>query len=194
MKRPETGLLCLEGEWDEDPTSRVSVEPTLRLLERAGAFEVVHRDVCTEQELWFHLERWASHKSFRSCGNLYLGFHGSPHELYVGDTAVGLEQLSQRLENKCNGAVIYFASCGVLKADESALRAFCKRTGAWAMMGYTEEVNWFESAAFELINLGTIAKATSAKVAYKSIAKNYSELGTRLGFRVATSTWASDWG
>lgn len=189
------GLLCLEGEWDEDdPTSRLSIEPTLRLLEKANYFDVVHRDVCTEQELWCHLDRWSSHKAFRNYRTLYLGFHGSPHEFYIGDLAIGLEQLSQRLEGQCDDSVIYFASCGVLGADDSTLKAFCKRTGAKAVMGYTEEVDWLESAAFELVNLGTIATASSAKIAHKSIMKGYGELASRLGFRAATATWVSDWG
>ncbi len=61
-------------------------------------------------------------------------------------------------------------------------------------MGYTEEVDWLESAAFELVNIGTIATTSSPKMAHKSIVKGYGELASRLGFRVATATWASDWG
>lgn len=195
MKLKVPGLLCLEGEWDEDnPTSRMSVEPTLRLLEKANYFDVVHRDVCTEQEFWRHLDRWAYHKAFKDYKTLYLGFHGSPHRFYIGELPIGLEQLSQRLEGQCADSLIYFASCGVLGADESTLKTFCKQTGAKAVMGYTEEVDWLESAAFELINLGTIANTASAKIAYKAVMKGYGELATRLGFRVATATWASDWG
>lgn len=186
------GLLCLEGEWDtDDPISRQSVEPTLRLLEWSGLIKLVHRDVNTDHELWHHLTRWCSEEAYGDFYFLYLGFHGAPGEFYVGDIAVGLEQLGQRLEGSCADSIIYLASCGVLKSPDEALKSFCRRTGARGVVGYSEDVEWIESSAFDLLLFGALSEDPSMRKLHKTMLDHYGDLASTLGFRVATPTWVS---
>lgn len=188
---PPFGLLCLEGEWNDDPTSRQSVEPALQMLERCGLIRLVHRDVNTDHELWRHLSRWCEDAAYNDFYFLYLGFHGSPGEFEIGDVLVGLEQLGQRLDASCAESIIYLASCGVLKSSDDALKSFCRRTGAKGVVGYTENVDWIESSAFDLLLFGVLSEEPSMKKLHKTMFQYYGDLATTLGFRVATPNWVS---
>ncbi|MFH1765707.1 MAG: hypothetical protein ABIF09_16075 [Gemmatimonadota bacterium] len=47
----------------------------------------------------------------------------------------------------------YFGSCGTLATHGNRLRRFFERTGALAVCGYKEDVDWMLSAAFEIVLL-----------------------------------------
>ncbi|WP_030169927.1 MULTISPECIES: DUF6642 family protein [Actinomycetes] len=186
------GVLCLEGEWNpEEPTSRMTIEPALELLERTEYLKVFHRNVNTLGELYFHLDRWGT-KDFKEYQFLYLGFHGESEVIYIGDEPLGLDQLGRRLEGQWAGKIVFLSSCGALDSPEHSLKSFCKRTGADAVVGYTAVVDFVEAAAFELLLFGEMTVMSSPKRMYTKVTREYGELASRLGFRVATRSWASD--
>lgn len=48
MRSGQTGIFCLEGDWDSNLTDRTSIEPQLRMLKNMGSCGgVIHRDVPT---------------------------------------------------------------------------------------------------------------------------------------------------
>ena len=49
------GIFCLEGAWGKRIDDRVSVLPTLEMLEHLEIAIYVHRDVGTEEELYLSL-------------------------------------------------------------------------------------------------------------------------------------------
>jgi hypothetical protein len=129
--------------------------PVLELLEKCSYPRVryIRRDVGTFAEFEYYLGKWKQRKYDRY-PVLYLGFHGSPGKLRVGDRRAGgvdLEWLEERLEGACNKRIIHFGSCGTLAIHGNRLRSFLRRTGALAVCGYKEEVDWMLSAAFEII-------------------------------------------
>lgn len=189
------GVLCLEGDWNEhDPTDRATIEPALELLERFDHLRLHHRNVNSKHELWRHLDRWTdpeTYKTYKDFYYLYLGFHGSPDTIIVGDDEVGLDELKRKLAGRCHDTVLFFASCGVLRSADDSLRAMCRETGAHAIVGYTENVDFLESAAFELLLFPRLLNTQRPKSLFKSMMANYPDLSRKLGFRVATSKWVS---
>ncbi|MGU3292502.1 DUF6642 family protein [Williamsia sp. M5A3_1d] len=189
-RRP-TGVFCLEGEWEEALESRLSMEPALQLLQDSGDIRLVHRDVATEAELRYYLERLFKNKR-AGLDILYLGFHGSSQTVYLGRDEVSIGDLQEMLEGRCDGRVIHFGSCGVLRASDELLKDFCKVTKARAVLGYTRDVDWVEAAAFELLLVKRLAWSTNMKPVYDWLTATYPDLTSRLGFRMAHSKWASD--
>lgn len=150
------GIFCLEGIWygDKDKTS---VEPVLRFLETMDALKVpyVHRGVATRGEFDFHLQKWKQ-SSFKNYPILYLGFHGNPEEIGIGEgqDALRLDQLGEMLEGACEGRLIHFGSCSTLDVHGNKLNGFLRQTGALAICGYKTEVDWLAATAFDLLLLG----------------------------------------
>lgn len=151
------GVFCLEGDWDPDLRQHATVGPVLELLDRSGSPAVPHirRDVGTVEELEYYLKKWIQRR-YVTYPILYLGFHGGPGILHVGDRRKGpvtLDWIEERLEGACKGRIIHFGACGTLAIHGSRLRRFLERTGALATCGYKADVDWMLSAAFEIILL-----------------------------------------
>ncbi|TSE01831.1 hypothetical protein FOS14_00045 [Skermania sp. ID1734] len=190
MKGP--GVLCLEGDWDQSLESRLSIETALRLLENNHTIRLVHRDVGTRAELDHYVDRWLGGKELKGFDLIYLGFHGSAESFYIGDVGVSLDEFADLVDGRGTGKVFYFASCEVLAAEDDVLTGFCRRTGARAIAGYTRMVGWVEAAAFELLLVSALVSYRNMKAAYTGLRKEYPELTTKLGFRMAHANWASE--
>lgn len=193
-KKSLPGVLCLEGDWDDsDPTSRMTMEPALEVLERMDILTLHHRNVNTLPELWRHLTRWDS-SDFNGYRYLYLGFHGKPEVIFVGEEPLGLDTLRENLDGHCDDRIIILASCGALASSDESLKKFCRATGATAVIGYTEVIDFIPSAAFEMILFDYLVymDGKTPKSIYNAVARDYPDLTQRLGFRVATRTWVSE--
>jgi hypothetical protein len=151
------GVFCLEGDWDNDLRRRTSVDPVLQLLERSHdpGIPYIRRDIGTIVEFEYYLRKWTQHR-YAPYPILYLGFHGDPGLLYVGDRRSGpveLDWLEDRLEGHCKNRVIHFGSCGTMAIHGKGLNRFLERTRALAICGYKANVDWMLSAAFEIVLL-----------------------------------------
>ena len=56
--------------------------------------------------------------------------------------------------------MIHFGSCAVMSAHGNRWNGFLKNTGATAVCGYREDVDWLEAAAFEVLMLGNLFQQT----------------------------------
>ena len=157
-------VYCLEtASWDaNDVTDRSSVLPILEIMKAAepGEFEFVHRPVRTEADLRHYLERWI--EDDLDYHVLYLGFHGD-RDLGIcfdDDTTMTLESLGtylgSELPSDLSDCVIHLGSCSIVKS-EKAVSEFFRATRAKAVLGYTEDTPWIDSAAMDLLALGTLA-------------------------------------
>jgi hypothetical protein len=189
------GIFCLEGDWDLDLRSRATVEPVLQLLERSNDPPIPHirRDVGTTDEFEYYLRIWTQRK-YSKYPILYLGFHGKPDLIYVGRgraSTVSLDWLAQRLSGKCKGRVIHFGTCGTLDTHGQRLNSFLRQTGAIAVCGYREDIDWMHSAAFEIILLGAFQKNAITRAGMRAIQKRVkreaSGLARDLAFRMVVA-------
>ncbi|MEV7428324.1 DUF6642 family protein [Nocardioides sp. NPDC092400] len=186
------GVFCLEGDWDRDVQSRRSVEPVLELLSNCGELPYVHRDVATRAELDHYLDRWLT-RDMAHFPIGYLGFHGSRRTLHLSEQEeITLEQFADTLDGRCQNRILYFGSCSTLAVDDEVLMGFCARTGARGIVGYTKDVSWAESAAFEILMLTDLLHASRIKSAYDRLRREHNQMTERLGLRMAHATWASD--
>jgi hypothetical protein len=186
------GIFCLEGDWDHDLRRRTTMLPLLDLLERSHDPEIpsIRRDIGTEQELSYYLQKWVQ-KRYSNYPILCIGCHGdSKGIIYVGDRNkyVDLTWLERHLRGKCARRVIYFGSCSTLNAHGKRLRGFLRRTGAAAVCGYTENVDWLTSAAFEIILFSSFQRRTfkprGLRAIESDITREASGLAKKLGFRI----------
>ncbi|MCE2514405.1 MAG: hypothetical protein J4F37_05220 [Acidobacteria bacterium] len=192
-KDQRKGVFCLEGPWF-GVKDRTSMEPVLRLLETLKGYKVPYLrfDVGTRDEFDFYLEKWAG-ASFRETHPiLHLAFHGESGEIAIGEgrhTSVTLDDLAERLEGRCKGRVIHFCSCGTAAAHGRELKKFLARTQALSVCGYKEDVDWLESAAFDMLVLGGLQYASFVQVSSvekfdRELKSTAAGLYRRLGFRM----------
>ncbi|MCB1224882.1 MAG: hypothetical protein KDK99_03635 [Verrucomicrobiales bacterium] len=155
------GIFCLEGEWDRDLRCDASVQPVLDLLSRCNNPQVpyIRRDIATKPEFEYYLKKWCQ-RMYETHPILYLGFHGDPGKLYLGDRAtwVDLDWLEERLEGRCKGRIIHFGSCGTVAIGVARLKRFLLATQAQALCGYRLDVDWMAAAAFETILLRSLQR------------------------------------
>lgn len=177
-------ILCLEGEWEEDLRDRSSVLPILQLLQAVHHVRFVHRDVGTVAELMRYLGRWIDQPL--DYYTLYLAFHGTEKGLTVADAPeenLSLARLAADLEGDLDDCVIYLGACSVMRV-ESEVQNFLERTGARAVMGYTTDVDWIDSAAMDMIVLAHLASYEKVGTALGTLARadEYESLRSHLGF------------
>ncbi|WFE65526.1 DUF6642 family protein [Micromonospora sp. WMMD714] len=192
MAKPK-GVFCVEGEWHADLAERGSVLPTLELLERLGRLRFIHRDTATVEELRYFLDRWLSSQRYASYEVGFFALHGSPTTLHLsGRQSVELDEMAGWMAGRCTGKRLYFGSCSTLQAPEEALRAFLRETGAAMVCGFTKNVDWVESAAFETVLVERLVNGGStysAEALFRSA--RWAPMAQHLGFRAVYRHGAS---
>ena len=115
------------------------------------------------------------------CGNtredeqypiLILAYHGNTDGIWVTDQpeevetededespVVQLQDIAKFLEGRCKNKVVHFASCSTINVSNSTIGEFLETTGASAVSGYAEAVDWTWSMAFDLLYLQAIQEA-----------------------------------
>ncbi len=176
-KSKTKGIFCLEGDWYgvKDPTT---VEPVLRLLKSCNDYRVpyIHRDVGTVEEFYYYLRKWCQ-RGMAAYPILYLGFHGNPGMIYVGEQKgsggeITLEILAERLKGCCRGRVIHFGSCGTLAAHGQRINSFLRKTGAAAVCGFKTDVDWLDSTTFDLLLLGHMQHRSFRKPGLRALERD----------------------
>ena len=178
---------CLEGRWASELTDRQSVLPLLELLESQKVIEFFHRPVDTKARLLDDLQR-STQARYRRFELIYLAFHGSAGVLHVGPETATLDELGTPIAGKYRGKIVHMSSCstGYRKRKDLAdrLEAFRTKIGAKTVSTYTRDIDWTESAAFELLLFDFLAYygANKSGWAFKRVFKEYAGLTRKLGF------------
>lgn len=162
------GIFALECNWF-GVQCKTSIEPVLELLHRLDGYNVpyIHHDVGTRQEFDYYMNKWC-HPELDSYPILYLGFHGSPDGIEVGDLddpdgIRTLDQLAAQLAGKCKGRVLLFGSCSIFPTRGQALARFLRVTNATAILGYTKDIEWLPAASLDVLLLGTLQEVSFTK-------------------------------
>ncbi len=189
------GIFCVEGDWWGDVRQQASVRPVLELLRNWDPYYVPYRHwtVCTPDSMDFYLRKWTlkSHRSRYPV--LYVALHGDGEEFKLGASqgkqhTYSFDQLEVALTGLCSKRIIFLGSCSFLDKHGKRLNRFLDRTGALAVCGYREQVDWLESSALDAMALGTMQENTltrhGAKAMRAKIAERAGSLAKRLGFRM----------
>ena len=169
------GIFCIEGMWDPDLRVSSSVEPLLDLLNLNALLDYIHVDVATHEEFEFYIRKWMQ-KRYNRYPILYVASHGSASEIQIGEDAYSIDALAGLLEGKCANRFIMFSSCSTLRIGKRVLLRFLRKTGALAVCGYSVEVDWLRSTAFELLLFSQIQKNEFSGRGAKAIVRGATEL------------------
>lgn len=184
------GVFCIESDWEVSMESKQSVEPTLQALERGEYIRLIRRSANTVAELELYLDRWFEkrHKDFSLA---YFGFHGSASTLHFEGDELSLTELASLIGGRAKGKILHFGSCRVMAATAEELQGFCSSTGVSAITGYTKDIDWLESSAFELLLIPDLIDAVRLRSSFDRMLRLYPDLTRRLGFRMSHATWTS---
>lgn len=104
-----------------------------------------------------------------------------------------LAEVAEWAQDKCGGKRLYFGSCSVLRATDAALHEFLSETDAAPICGYTRDVDWVESSAFETVVLDMLANGRRHNAAEMRMGStHWAPLAKCLGFRIVYAngrTW-----
>ena len=171
------GIFCIETVWFGD-TDKTSMRPMLEWLHDVYGTPFLYRDAISLMEFLRYLDMWREMK----CGQagegeqypiLILGYHGDTDGILVTDQQgeietededesplVRLQDIAEFLEGRCKNKIVHFASCSTINVSNMAIGEFLEMTGASAVSGYAEVVDWTWSMAFDFLYLEAIQKAT----------------------------------
>ncbi len=158
------GILCLEGDWEEGLRRRRSLVPVLDLLRSQWNIPYIHRTASTRDEFRRVVQEWLKSK-YQGFPILYLGVHGAPGAIHIGNEKVPLRDLYE-FTGKGKDRIIHFGSCETLSANKKELSEFLARTRFTAICGFKSEVDWLHSCALEIIILDLLS---SRRISTKSI-------------------------
>ncbi len=177
-------ILCLEGEWVADIRSEESVKPLLQILQRRGEIKYIYRRCGTRGEFAYYLQQ---KKYYRDYQIVYLSFHGARGKLKISpQEVITLPEIADLAHGAFKNKLVYFGSCKTLKAVDEQLKDFLKKTGAAAVAGYTKDVGWLESSAFELLFLYWAAYYKKPAYLLRRLATRYARMQKLMGFRYFT--------
>jgi hypothetical protein len=182
-RRVTPGIFCVEGPWSSRLTDKASVGPLLEFLEHSGKVRFTHHRANSLGEVENVVRRWRQ-KQYARYSLGYFGFHGDPGRLHVGRRKISLEELGEHLDGACRGKTIYFGSCAVLDVPKGRIEAFRRITRARCVVGYTKDVDWYASCAFDLLLFEALTYYRRIDFADRWLAKEYGPLRRKLGFRM----------
>ncbi len=180
------GIFCVEGAWSPKLTSKASVRDLLELLQKMDGIPFIHHPVDTVEGLLDALRRWKQ-KQYARYSLGYLAFHGEPGRIQVGRRSVSLGELGEALRGSSE-KILYFGSCSVLRVPGHDLDAFCDLSGSPCIIGFTQDVDWLESAALDLILLDAIARRRDPGDVRQWLVEEFQGLADRLGLRVCCAS------
>lgn len=188
MARYRVGVFAIEGDWSPKLTDRLTIEPLLAFMRSSRSVDVVHRRVGTPEAFADVAGRWHQ-KQYRRYILGWFALHGSPGAVHFGRRRVlTLEQMGDLLEDRAKGKFIYFGSCETLRVPRGEIESFRQRTGARAVAGYVREVDWFESAAFEILLLDAFTWYRRSDAIERFLREKHSGLAKRVGFKMYYGT------
>ena len=176
------GVFTFEGDWEKNLGDKKSVRPLLDIIHRVEGAKFIHKQIGIEEELDYYLAKWLQ-KRYSHYRIGHFAFHGERGLIYPGEGEVGvrLKQLEGYINEGAKGRVIFFDSCSTIDISAKKIQAFLDSTKARAVVGFTKEVDWLESAAFELLVLDALAYFESPKKAELYLKEKYEEFVERLG-------------
>lgn len=176
------GIFVMEGKWSSRARDVRSVSPVLQALDAAGRARYVHHHLNDRDDFHRQLKRWGQgqHEPY---GIGYVALHGSPGRVHIGRQIVDLFSLWEVVPPRLlKQKILHFGSCSVLDLDADDRAFLLECVGARALTGFTTDVDWFESMAFELLLFDALTSYKRPSDAEKYLRRTHGEFAERLGF------------
>ncbi|TDO30044.1 hypothetical protein EV643_14119 [Kribbella sp. VKM Ac-2527] len=180
--RRKPGLWVMEGNWSASVRDVRSVEPVLSALQGGRRAHHAKRHINDPDDLAQALKQWGQrqHDMF-NIG--YVALHGSPATVHIGRKSLDMCELGERLPPATlKRKALHFGSCSVLNIHYKRREALRKALGVKVISGFTTDVEWFESLAFELLLFDALTWYRRPSDAESYLKKTHSAFAKRLGF------------
>jgi hypothetical protein len=177
------GVFCLEAEWESDLRRKSTIKPLLDVLEGQRLIDFIYKDVGTREEVEHYSKIWTQ-KRYEKYRLLYVASHGDPGVIKVGRNNIEIEEIGEWLDGRAKGAVVYFAGCATVAVPNPRLDTFLKLSGAKAVCGYSVDVDWLESTAFDLLIIEALTRYKRIDAAERWLRKEYASTVRRLKFKI----------
>lgn len=155
-------IFCVEADWNFQKAKNCSIKGVLDFLKSCDEIPGYVRIYCSSMhELKTALKRFAKMKQPAKPQILYIACHGSTGAIEFDGELLELEELGDILAGAFGSArkgVIVFGSCSTASAYQKRLKNFLEKTGAFAVVGYTNDVDFSYSTAFEMLLLRELQK------------------------------------
>ncbi|MCA1589197.1 MAG: hypothetical protein LC734_02165 [Acidobacteria bacterium] len=171
-------IACLESMWDRRIEDRLNVLPTLQLISKTQDAKFSHLTCNTREELRYNLNLLCR----RSYGVLYFAFHGSPGKIHLHRDKVTLTELAAMMNHRFANWIIHFGTCSTLRKPSEVVY-FVEQTGVSLVTGFTRDVDWIESSAFELLLFKAFHTYKSPRVICRHLFSKYADLAEMTGFK-----------
>lgn len=181
------GILCLEGDWEEGLVRRRSLVPVLDLVKSQWNIPYIHRTASTRDEFRAVIKEWLKAK-YNSFPILYLGFHGYPGAIDIGNEAVPITDLVE-FSGKGRGRLIHFGACETLSAPRRQLNQFLQMTQFVSICGFRSEVDWLHSCALEIVILDQLSRRKISPEGIRIFKKNLNEMAGSLCRHLEFHVW-----
>jgi hypothetical protein len=172
----------MEGAWSASVRDVRSVDPVLTALGSAGRARHAKRHINDAEDLTLSLKHWGQKQHSRfNIG--YVALHGSPATVHIGRRAVDLYKVADQLPKRClDKKALHFGSCSVLNLRPHEQENLRKALGAKVITGFTKDVDWFESLAFELLLFEALTWYSRPGDADNYLRNTHAAFADRLGF------------
>jgi|KBSMisStandDraft_5_1062788.scaffolds.fasta_scaffold64950_2 hypothetical protein len=178
MRSRKRNIACLESLWNGNTEIRLNVLPTLELISKTQESKFSHLTCNTRDELKYNLNLLCK----RNYGTLYFACHGSPGRIHLHRDKMTLTELAQMMNHRFANWVIHFGTCSTLRKS-SEVESFVESTGVALATGFTKDVDWIESSAFELLLFKALHNLKSPKVVCRHLLNKYPDLVEATGFK-----------
>lgn len=178
MRSRKRNIACLESLWNGQTENRLNVIPTLELISKTQDAKFSHLTCNTRDELQYNLNLLCK----RNYGILYFACHGSPGKIHLHRDRISLTELASMMNHRFTNWIIHFGTCSTLRKPRE-VEYFVEQTNVALATGFTKEVDWIESSAFELLLFKTLNNLKSPKVVCKHLLNHYGELAEATGFK-----------
>lgn len=179
----QKGIFCIEGSWENDHRDKKSVVKALEFLECIESVKSIIKQ-CHNPTTLKELLSDSMQAKYSKYPIVYLAFHGSPEEIFVGkrNRTVSFDEVAEIIGDRANGKIIHFGCCSTLETDGWSIRRFLKKTNALAVSGYKKDIDFVQSTAFDLLYFQQCQKYYNIKKIKSSMKAYHNKLGKELGF------------
>lgn len=179
-------IFCIESEWENTLKDPKTVEPMLRYFSDVMGptwVKYIYRRCATLEGFEFYINK-ACQKKYEKYAIIYIAMHGEPGKLKIGTKHYSIEEIIGTIKKQLSNRIMHFGSCSTLDFDQDTFQNLIDHTNLAGISGYTKDVYFIESAAFELIYFEALQEKKELKAVDRYLQENYPALIDRLGFRM----------
>ncbi len=175
-------ILCLEGEKNNSPHGKHSVQTMLEFLQQTRGIDYEHHRVATRAELDHRLAEFGRLKSYTL---LYLAFPGAPGRFSISAREeVTLEELAEIAKGHWDKRILHLGCGKTLKVTPKQLEALRRSTGVSLLSGYAGTTDYFPMSILELSYFGLLDTYRTPAAIAKHLGEQQRYWIKTLGFKL----------